>query len=259
MRIQIALQLILSLAVTCSTAAAAAEPQTTPSPTDDIPTGAEREAWLLLKAAHDSRQSFPDNFGGFDADITFIDDDQKFSGHLTFKAGEETKIDVKNLSPDQMEWLQDKLVSMIGHRRGGNFRKRDGQYPITFAKTPDAENSFGKLLILNDPLSSSYRVKDNKVLEVTRCPADERFTISVIETKTADPGKYLATHFVVSYRDKNTNALKAVEAFRDRYQQMSGGWLPEKRIVLRVTPEKVTPQIRQIILSKLTLLDSATK
>lgn len=215
----------------------------------EVPAGADKEAWLLLKAAHDSRQAFPDSFKGFDANLSFIDDGKKVDGKLEYRSGKDAKIELDGLSKEQSEWLQDKLLSMIGHRRGGDFAKRDGRNPITFGKN-EPENNFGKLLVLNDKLNSSYRVKDNKVMEVTRCPGDVRFTISVIETRVADPGKYLANHFAVSYRDKKTNALSAVEAFRDSYKQIDGVWLPAKRTVISITPEKTTPEIRQILLSE---------
>ena len=214
----------------------------------EIPPGADKDAWLLLKSAHDSRQAFPENFQGFDANLAFIDNDKNVEGQLSYRAGKETKIDLKGLSKEQSEWLQDKVLSMIGHRRGGDFSKRDGRNPITFGKD-EAENNFGRLLVLNDSMNSTYRVKDNKVREVTRCPGDSRFTISVIETREADPGKYLANHFAVSYRDKKTNALTAVEAFRDSYKQVDGVWLPSKRTVISITPAQTTPDIRQIILS----------
>jgi len=222
----------------------------------DIPAGADREAWMLLKSAHDARQVMPETFVGFDAKVSFVDDDKESQGTISFRTGEKAKLKIDGLSSEQFDWLQDKLLSLIGHRRGGDFRKRDGANPLTFAKEP--ENNFGRLIELNDSMNSSYRVKNGKVLEVTRCPGKVRFTISVIETQTADPGKYLANHFVVSYRDKKTNALQSVEGFRDSYKAVDGVWLPARRTVVSVTPEHITPQIRRIVLSEVTVAKPAS-
>jgi hypothetical protein len=212
-----------------------------------IPEGAEKEAWLLLKAAHDARQVVPADFNGFDAALTFTEDDTKYSGKVTYRKSSGTQIDVVDLKGEPLEWLQDKLASFIGHRRGDNFSDGDGKNPITFG--PEDKSPYGRLVELHDRLNSKYRIKDNKVREVTRTTPESTFTISVIETMEADPGKYLSKHFIVSYRNLIDKNLEQVDGFRDGYSQVGGVWLPRKRVVLTVTKDKESPRTRIIELT----------
>ena len=214
---------------------------------DKIPEGAEKDAWLLLKAAHDARQVMPVDFNGFDADLTFIEDDTKYSGKVTYRKNTGTKIEIAHLKGEPLDWLQDKLASFIGHRRGANFSDGDGKNPITFGAND--KSPYGRLVELHDRLNSRYRIKDNKVREVTRTTPESTFTISVMETMEADPGKYLSKHFIVSYRNLIDKSLEQVDGFRDEYDKVDGVWLPQKRIVLTVTKDQESPRTRIIELT----------
>lgn len=221
---------------------------------ENIPEGADREAWTLLKSAHDSRQVLPDDFKGFDAKLNLTVNDKSYDGTIKFRNKKNgTKIDLTGPDKEDMDWLKDKLISMIGHRRGGDFSKRDGRHKITFAKK-DKTNWQGTLVKLNDRLKSSYRIRNKKVMEVTRSVGKTTFTISVIQTKEADPGKYLAHHFLVTYRDTKSGAIKQVDGFRDKYKKIAGCWLPLKRTVITIEPENKTPKIRRIKLTELKLV-----
>ena len=176
-----------------------------PSFADDVPTKADPVAYKLLEEAHKNRQVMSDDFPGFTADVTFNNDGKDYKGTLRYKRGEESQVKFEGLEKDEKDWVEDQLLSIIGHRRGGDFAKGDGRYPLTLGAD---KNSFGQLINLNDKMQSSYRVRDNQVSEVTRTAGDLRFTISVIQTAKADEGKYLPQHFIVSYRDAKTGALK---------------------------------------------------
>lgn len=223
---------------------------------DKIPEGAEKEAWLLLKRAHDSRQVMPADFEGFDANVEFVDDQKEYRGKVTYRKSSGTKIDIPTLKGEPLDWLNDKLASFIGHRRGDNFSEGDGRNAITFG--PEDQSTYGRLVELHDRLNSKYRIKDNKVLEVTRTTPDSTFTISVIETMQADPGKYLSKHFLVSYRNVTNGELEQVDGFRDKYEKVDGVWLPQRRIVLTVVKENVSPRTRRIELSDTTVVKNST-
>ncbi len=218
---------------------------------DQIPEGAEKEAWHLLKAAHDARQVMPADFIGFDANVVFTEDEHKFAGKMTYRKSGGTKIDIPELKGEQLDWLTDKLSSFIGHRRGDNFSEGDGKNAITFG--PEDKSVYGRLVELHDRLNSKYRVKDNKVLEVTRTTPESTFTISVMETMEADPGKYLSKHFLVSYRNIIGGDLEQVDGFRDDYDKIDGVWLPQKRVVVSVMKAATSPRTRKIELSDITV------
>ena len=222
-------------------------------------TKADPQAYALLEAAHNNRQMMPDDFPGFTAKLTYIKDGAATTGTITYRRQGKTEIVLPDLAKDEYSWVEDKTLNLIGHRRGGTFAEGDGRNPLTFGKLPD--NYFGKLIELNDGMKSSYRVKDNKVAEVTRTAGGMRFTISVIETLTTDNGKYLANHFLVSYRDEKTGDLKMVEGYRDSYSQIGGVWLPIMRTVVTTgaaSPEgAATATMQAIRLTDIKLLESA--
>lgn len=150
---------------------------------------ADPAAYALLRAAHDARQVLPADFPGFEADVTYRAGAKSVTGKLKYRRGEKASLEVTGLSEDEKDWFQDQVLSFIGHRRGGDFAKGDGRNPLRFGGGPDApaENAFGKLIELDDAIKSNYRVRDNKVIEVTRTMGDTRFTITVNSTFEADP------------------------------------------------------------------------
>lgn len=215
---------------------------------------ADPRAYALLESAHNNRQVMPPNFAGFEADLSYQDGDETKSGKVVYRREGETQITLEGLKEDDKAWLEDKVMNLIGHRRGGDFAKGDGKNPLSLVEGD--VNAFGQLIHLNDRLGSQYRVKDGKVSEVTRTMGGVKFTITVLDTLNADAGKYLANHFVVSYRDAKTGALQKVEGFRDSYAQIDGVWLPTGRVVYEMA-EAVTPRVRAFRLRNIKFLEAA--
>ncbi len=222
---------------------------------------ADMAAYKLLEGAHNNRQTMPENFSGFTAKVTYKKDGKTSVGNLTYRRQGKTDIKFTDLDEDDNEWIQEKLLNLLGHRRGGKFAEGDGRWPLSFSKLP--ENSFGKLIVLNDGMKSEYRVNDRKeVTEVTRQMGNTRFTISVLETMPTEGGKYLANHFIVSYRDATTGDLKQLEGYRDNYANIDGVWLPTMRYVFTtkgIKPgEADTPSMQLLRLTDIKILKPET-
>jgi hypothetical protein len=211
------------------------------------PAAADPAAYALLKGAHDSRQVMPADFPGFSCEVVFQEGSRVYSGRLVYHRKGETELQIEGASPKQLDWARSQVLNLVGHRRGGDFAAGDGKYPLQLG--PDDGSDYGRLIVVNDAAQSSYRVKDNRVTEVTRTMEGSRFTISVIETMDAEPGKYIANHFVVSYRDAATGALQKVEGYRDGYARVEGVWLPTSRTILEVT-DTTSPVVRTLRLRK---------
>ncbi|RYG53623.1 DUF3386 family protein, partial [bacterium] len=205
---------------------------------------ADPKAYALLKAAHDSRQVLPIDFTGYTAKVTYRDGATKLEGTVKLERGQGLKIDFPTATGDDKDWIEDTVGNIIGHRRGGTFATGDGKNPLTLGDT----NGFGQLIELHDRFNSSYRVQNNKVTEVTREMGDSRFTISVVQTIDADPGKYISNHFTVAYRSKSTGELQKVDAFHDDYANWNKVWVPATRAVVTIDKE-VTPRVRTLSFS----------
>jgi hypothetical protein len=237
--------------------AAGSEPTsatTEPAATAAKPQQADPAAYALLKKAHDSRQVMPADFPGFRSELVFQQGDQVWRGELIYRRQGETEVRLQGADEASLGWARGQILNLVGHRRGGDFAKGDGRHPLQLG--PDDGNPYGRLIVLNDGLQSSYRVRDNKVTEVTRTSEGSRFTISVLEAMDADDGKYLANHFLVTYRDAATGALQKFEGYRDGYSRIHGIWLPTSRTVIEVS-DKSSPVVRTLRLRKIEPLDAA--
>jgi hypothetical protein len=229
-------------------AASAAAPASEPQPAAAKPQQADPAAYDLLKKAHDSRQVMPVDYPGFRCELVFQQGDQVWRGELIYRRKGETEVRLPGTDEASLGWARGQILNLVGHRRGGDFAQGDGRHPLQLG--PDDGNPYGRLILLNDELKSSYRVRDNRVTEVTRVGGGSRFTISVLEAMDADDGKYLANHFIVTYRDAVTGALQKFEGYRDSYSRIHGVWLPTARTVIEVADE-LSPEVRTLRLRKI--------
>lgn len=203
------------------------------------PAKADPRAYALLKAAHNSRQTMPPGFRGFTADVILDDDGTLTRGKMGYVPGDGVELTIAGADEKAEHWLRGALSNAIGHRRGGDFARGDGRHPITFTSSED-RSPLGRQVSLNDGLNSSYRVRDNKVTEVTRTMGDQRFIITVLETRPADAGKYLPRHFTVTYFDPETGSISQTQSFSDEYARIQGVWLPVSRRVITAADGKIS-------------------
>jgi hypothetical protein len=218
------------------------------------PQKADPAAYALLKNAHDARQVMPADYPGFRAELVYQEGDKVYQGELIYHRQGETEVHLEGIDDKSLDWSRAQILNLVGHRRGGDFAQGDGRYPLQLG--PDDGNPFGRRVEVNDASKSSYRVRDNRVLEVTRTLEGSRFTISVIQTMDADAGKCLANHFLVSYRDAATGKLQKVEGYRDGYAKVGGIWLPTSRTVIE-SADETTPTVRTLRIRKPEILAAA--
>lgn len=202
---------------------------------------ADPAAWNLLKSTRETSKNFPANFAGVTADIVLNDNGKVAKGTLTYEAGKSGELKIEGLDEETKGWLNDQAMSVIAHRRGGDFAKGDGRHPITFGE--DDNSPAGRRVVLNDSMKSSYRVRNGQVVEVDRTMADSHFTITVLETTKTPDGKFLPRHFTVTYFDAKSGTLKRSEAFTDEYKQIDGVWFPASRRVVRAENGKVITRV----------------
>lgn len=217
---------------------------------------ADPRAYALLKEANGNRQVMPADFVGFEAELFYKDGETVKTGKVVYRRQGETQIALDGLSAPDKAWLDDKILNIVGHRRGGDFAQGDGRHPLSLVEGD--VNEFGQLIRLNDRMQSEYRVKDGRVTEVTRVAGGVRFTISVLDALETQGGKYLANHFTVCYRDEKTGALQKVEGYRDTYAQIDGVWLPTSRVVYDMA-QPITPRVRFFRLRNIKTLPPAAQ
>lgn len=202
---------------------------------------ADPEAWNLLKSTRETSKNFPANFAGVTTDVVLNDNGKVAKGTLNYEVGKTGELKIESLDEETKSWLNEQAMSVIAHRRGGDFAKGDGRHPITFGE--DDNSPAGRRVVLNDSMKSSYRVRNGQVVEVDRTMADSHFVITVLETTKTPDGKFLPRHFTVTYFDAKSGALKRTETFTDEYKQVEGVWFPASRRVVRAENGKVATRI----------------
>lgn len=202
---------------------------------------ADPAAWNLLKSARETSQNFPTSFAGVTADVTLNDNGKVAKGSFNYDVGKSVELKIEGLDEDAKRWLDEQTMSVIAHRRGGDFTKGDGRHPITFAENDNSPA--GRRVALNDSMRSYYRVRNNQVVEVDRHIGDDHFIITVLETTRTPEGKSLPRHFTVTYFDAKTGAIKRSEAFTDEYKLVDGVWFPASRRMVRAENSKVITRV----------------
>ncbi|MGH9752939.1 MAG: DUF3386 family protein [Blastocatellia bacterium] len=215
--------------------------QTTNSASTTAPQKANPAAWNMLKFARETSQTLPANFAGVTADVVLNNNGKISKGSINYEVGKSVELKIEGLDEETKGWLNDQTMSIIAHRRGGDFSKGDGRHPITFAE--DDNSPAGRRIALNDPMKSHYRVRNNQVVEVDRTMGSDHFIITVLETTRTPEGKNLPRHFTVTYFDPQSGAVKRTETFTDEYKLINGVWFPASRRIFRAENGKVVTRI----------------
>ena len=215
--------------------------QTTNAPPTAAPQKADPAAWNMLKSARETSQTLPENFGGVTADVVLNDNGKIAKGSINYEAGKSVELKIEGLDEDAKGWLNEQTMSIIAHRRGGDFSKGDGRYPITFAE--DDNSPAGRRIAINDQMKSHYRVRNNQVVEVDRTMGADHFIITVLEITSTPDGKNLPRHFTVTYFDARSGAVKRSETFTDEYKLIDGVWFPASRSMFRAENGKVITRV----------------
>lgn len=196
-------------------------------PRDDAK--ADPAAYSLLKEAHDKRSVFPANFGGISADLEINDNGTTARGTMSYSAAGEFKVALNGASKQQEDWAKEQLGSAFSHRKADDFAKADGKYALSLG--PEDHSPLGRLVNLNDRMKSFNRVKDGQITEVTRSMGNMKFTITVMENKIVDGGRYLPNQFAVTYFD-SSGAITRSDLYSDQFAKVGDAWVPSGRRVV---------------------------
>jgi hypothetical protein len=156
-------------------------------------------------------------------------------------------------------WVEDQLGSLAMHRGAGSEGEGGGEASerskpvIWFAPEAD-DHPLGPLLIFEGgAFASSYRVRDRQITQVNRQLGKLNMTITVLENKANEHGKFLPSGYTVHYWDAGNGTLDSSETVQDRWQKMGEFDLPVEHSVTLSSALGLT--VRQFVLSDLVLSD----
>jgi hypothetical protein len=203
----------------------------------------------VLRAAHLQAYRFPEGFGGFSAELTYEDPATRTVGAVAVRAPRDVLLEL-DAGPEVQAWITRELGMMAGHRWPADYEAGDGRYRLGFeGETSDPR---GRLVrFYDDPMGSSYRVREGRIVQVNRQMGETRFSINVLEHVQTTDGRLLPTYFIVAYWDA-AGRLTHADAYTDRFAVVQGVVLPESRRVLTCADDGVT--VRELTLTDLQLL-----
>ncbi|MFY9269622.1 MAG: DUF3386 family protein [Candidatus Manganitrophaceae bacterium] len=184
----------------------------------------------LLRRAFEKTSRWGKDFPGFSADLFFNINGKEVQGKIKIKSPKEIDITLDGVpsEDDLVKWAQNQIGMMAVHRAHRSFDESDGKYALTFVEEA-GNHPLGRPVAINgDGMNSRYRIKDDRIRQISRSMGKMKFTINIEDAMTTSDGKFLTTEYVVFYFSPDGN-LTQVESFSDRPFELKGSYLPGYR------------------------------
>ncbi len=192
---------------------------------------ADPAATKLLADARAARAVWKD-FPGFRADLTVNDNGTLHKGHVDVKASGKVMLKLE-ASEDLQKWTRREIASLVAHRLPG---AESLKTPCAFADARDQHHPLGrKIRVLNDELHSSYRIRDNQIIEVNRTTPGVRFTITVLHNLVTKDKQFLPVSYVVDSWDPKTGQLVSSIAEHGTWERIGAFEMPRSLLIVTST------------------------
>lgn len=177
------------------------------------------EAPEVMRRAREARAAWQ-KFPGFEADLKLFTGGHEQSGKIKVSAGGQVELSGFQLEDDKP--VLQVLRSLVGHRMGSGGEDSD----VSFAEEPTG-HPFGRLIKFNSDtaMGSHYRIKDDVIREVNRKTEGGKFTISVLEVRRNEEGKYLPGVYTVSFWNKD-GSLRSTTTTNETWKRVGAFDLP---------------------------------
>ncbi|MFQ5588729.1 MAG: DUF3386 family protein [Nitrospiria bacterium] len=190
------------------------------------------EAKTLLRQAFEKTSRWRPDFPGFSATLICNDDGAVYKGEVRIKSRKDISIQMELPGgKDALKsWIEDEVGMITVHRAWRNFEEADGKHAITFGRN-DNHPLGREILIHGDGMASRYRIKDDRIRQISRTTPRMRFTINVEEVMDTEDGKSLTTQYVVFYFSGD-GKLTNTDSFTETPCLFEGNYLPGTRRVI---------------------------
>ena len=190
--------------------------------------GVADSAAALLDQTRLHRETLSADFPGFRSKLVVHQDDARYEGAMLFRPP--ITLEVQLDDADVRTSVKRLVRSLLSHRMKPKRPRASADRNITFAE--EDGHPLGRRILLGDDYSSSYRIRDLRILEVDRRMKESRLVITVMETEETHRGTYLPTHFFVTTFDKESGAVQQSSVYADEYREIGGEYLPHSRRVV---------------------------
>ena len=187
----------------------------------------------FLQQARDNREVLSETFPGFRSKLTVHFEGQMYQGICSFRLPGDLKVTMQNA--DVPPGVTATIHSMLMHRAPSS---RMSPQEARYGQVDDSP--LGRELLLSDHHESTYRIRDNQIIQVDRRLSDPRFVLTVLETQTTESGRYLPRHVFAVRFDRSTGAVREAWTYISEFQKVGGEYLPKSRQVIRTDEGRTT-------------------
>lgn len=179
----------------------------------------------LLREARLNREVLSGDFPGFRSRLRVHVDGAVHEGTMLFKPPITLELGLGDA--ELAKEVKRTVRSLLSHR----MPSQRGDQEKTRLGAADS-HPLGRRVLLGDKYDSSYRIRNDRILEVDRQMPGERLVITVLDTMETESGRYLPTSFLVALFDADTGGLISASAYTDAYQQAGPDYVPKSRRIV---------------------------
>lgn len=198
--------------------------QETQTDTHDDP-----KARNLLQKVFEKTSRWPSDFSGFQADLCININGQETKGAVIVKGPKEVTVTLSD--PELQKWATNQLAMIAVHRGPRSFQESDGKYSLTL--DADDNHPLGpRVFIHGDGMESFYRIKYERITQISRKMPHVAFTINAEESALTEDHKNLTTRYTVYYFSPKDSSLQNVDSFADTHVRVASADLPATRRII---------------------------
>ncbi len=179
----------------------------------------------LLRQARLNREVLASDFPGFKSQLRVHSDGVVHEGSMLFRPPITLELELDDA--DLRKEVKRTVRSLLAHRMASEPSSDE-----TTRLGPADRHPLGRKVLLRDKYESSYRIRDNRILEVDRNMKDQTLIISVLDTQETVSGRYLPTSFFVTVFEADSGAMKSASAYTDTYKLAGKDYVPSSRRII---------------------------
>lgn len=184
----------------------------------------EPEATKLLEEARSYIYYWPEEFQGFQSTLSLIEGSQEYKGKLNVISSRNYSLELDGYP--EVKWVKYQIEEILAHRESPNISKMSSK---TGAELGDWDGIYGrKVVLLGDRMKSYYRIKDKKIMQISRSYNLLTFLINIDQHQVCN-GRFAATSYNAFYWSNDKNSLEKVETYYDNYQEVGNLFIPIER------------------------------
>ena len=186
----------------------------------------------LLAAARQRIYHWPEDFFGFRATLVVREGGDEWRGSFEavssrnhrFELGPSSRAGGGNFG--EIKFLRFQIEELLAHREPPRVSGMASKAGVVFG---DDDAVYGRQVIFQgDKMGSYYRLKNERITQIARGYGGLRFVINIDQHQDCR-GRFAAAAYTAVYRDAATGTLVRTETYLDRYEAVSGIYLPVER------------------------------